>query len=202
VDALFRGRYFPAEEGGTTPERVLVAARTLGARANAEAHRCDAALTLVDGVSRPDPEMPFTAEALEAAAADPWMQLQLARVEAACGRAEAARRRWTTLARDRADASPAATAIASEAASALGTPDAAPSPARLQAALSAITETVESGDASAPGTALYVQALLRAALGHVDAARESLARVFLFPDHNLSHALARRLQLDLMERSK
>jgi tetratricopeptide (TPR) repeat protein len=202
VDELFRGRYFPAEEGGTTPERFLVAARSLGARAAADAKRCDAALTMVDGVSGADPAMPFSSEALEGAASDPWMQLQLARVEAACGRADAARRRWTTLAQDRPNASPAATAIAYEAASALGTAGGAPSPARLEAALSAISAAVESADPSAPGTALYVQARLSAALGHVDEARESLARVFLFPDRNLSHALARRFTLDLMEPSK
>ena len=202
VDELFRGRYFPAEEGGTTPERFLVAARSLGARAAADAKRCDAALTMVDGVSGADPAMPFSSEALEGAASDPWMQLQLARVEAACGRADAARRRWTTLAQDRPDASPAATAIAYEAASALGTAGGAPSPARLEAALSAISAAVASADPSAPGTALYVQARLSAALGHVDEARESLARVFLFPDRNLSHALARRFTLDLMEPSK
>jgi tetratricopeptide (TPR) repeat protein len=202
VEALFRGRYFPAEEGGTTPERVLVAARSLGARAAAGAHRCDAALTMVDGASRADPAMPFSSEALDAAASDPWMQLQLARVEAACGRADAARRRWTTLAGDRPDASPAATAIAYDAARSLGTSGDAPSAARLETALSAITAVVESEDSALPGTALYVQALLRAALGRVDEARDSLARVFLFPDRNLSHALARRLQLDLMEPTK
>ena len=202
VDDLFRGRYFPAEEGGTTPERILVAARSLGARAAADANRCDAALATVDGVSRTDPAMPFSTEALEAAASDPWMQLQLARVEGSCGRGDAARRRWTTLAPDRPDASPAQTAIAFEAASALGTAGGRPSPARLEAALSAITEVVESGDSSTPGTALYVQARLRAALGQIAEARQSLARVFLFPDRNLSHALARRLQMDLMEPSK
>jgi hypothetical protein len=76
------------------------------------------------------------------------------------------------------------------------------SPARLEAALSAITAVVESEDAASPGTALCVQARLRAALGRVAEARECLARVFQFPDRNLSHALARRLQLDLMEPSK
>jgi hypothetical protein len=202
VEALFRGRYFPAEEGGTTPERVLVAARSLGARAAADAHRCDAALTMVDGVSRADPAMPFSSEALEAAASDPWTQLQLARVEAACGRADAARGRWTRLSEARRNASPVATAIAYEAATSLGTAGDAASPARLEAALGAITAVVESEDADSPGTALYVQARLLAALGRVDEARVSLARVFLFPDRNLSHALARRFELDLMEPSK
>jgi len=202
VDALFRGRYFPAEEGGTTPEHILVAARTLGARAVADAGRCDAALAMVDGVNRADPAMPFSSEALDAGAADPWMQLQRARVEAACGRGDAARRRWTTLVQQRPDGSPAATAIAYDAARSLGASGDAPSTARLEAALSAITAVVESEDSESPGTALYVQARLLAALGRVDEARQSLARVFLFPDRNLSHALARRLQLDLTEPTK
>jgi len=130
------------------------------------------------------------------------MQLQLARVEAACGRADAARRRWTTLAGGQRNASPAATAIAYEAAASLGAPGDATAPERLEAALAAITEVIESDAAESPGTALYVQARLRAALGRVDEARQSLARVFLFPDRNLSHALARRFELDLMEPSK
>src|SRR4029079_15345067 len=43
VDALFRDRYFPPEEGGTGPERVMVPARALAARAAATSGRCDAA---------------------------------------------------------------------------------------------------------------------------------------------------------------
>jgi tetratricopeptide (TPR) repeat protein len=202
VESLFRGRYFAAEEGGTNPERVLVAARSLSARALADAGRCDAALAIVDGVTHADAAMPFSGEALEAAASDPWMQLQLARVEAACGRRDAAQRRWAPLARDRPEATPATTAIVYEAASSLQTAGGVPSPARLEAALAEITAVIDSGDSSAPGTALYVQARLRAALGRLDQARNSLARVFLLPDRNLSHALARRLEADLMEHSK
>ena len=61
----------------------------------------------------------------------------------------------------------------------------------LEKALNVATGTLESGGTSNPGLLEYARAALLAALGRVDEARESLRRVFVFPDRNLSHALAR-----------
>jgi tetratricopeptide (TPR) repeat protein len=84
VDALFRDRYFPPEEGGTGPERVLVAARALAARAAATSGRCDAARPIVDGLTNIGPGMPLAPQAMTQARRDPLVQLALARVESSC----------------------------------------------------------------------------------------------------------------------
>ena len=49
----------PPEEGGTGPERVLVAARALAARAAAASGRCDAARPIVDGLTSIGPGLPL-----------------------------------------------------------------------------------------------------------------------------------------------
>ena len=55
---------FPPEEGGTGPERVLVAARALAARAAATSGRCDAARPMVDGLTNIGPGMPLAPQAM------------------------------------------------------------------------------------------------------------------------------------------
>jgi hypothetical protein len=135
-------------------------------------------------------------------AGDSLTQMQLAHVEARCGRREAAQRRWTKAARDiRADASPLQVSIAYEAARSMGSATDAQWTPRLETALAAVDAMVDAGDSNLP-TALYMQARLRAALGRMDQARESLTRVFLVPDVHLSHALARLLQRELTEASR
>jgi hypothetical protein len=92
VDALFRDRYFPPEEGGTGPERVLVAARALAARAAAMSGRCDAARPIVEGLTNIGPGMPLAPQAMTEAVRDPLVQLALSRVESSCGQPDAAGR--------------------------------------------------------------------------------------------------------------
>jgi len=110
VDALFRDRYFPPEEGGTGPERVMVAARALAARAAATSGRCDAARPIVEGLTNIGPGMPLAPQAMTEAARDPLVQLALARVESSCGGSDAARRQSTGAAMpDTADGEPSST---------------------------------------------------------------------------------------------
>jgi tetratricopeptide (TPR) repeat protein len=86
VDALFRDRYFPPEEGGTGPERVLVAARALAARTLAASGHCDAAKPILDGLTKLDAGMPLARQAMTDAVRDPLVQIAVSRVEASCGR--------------------------------------------------------------------------------------------------------------------
>jgi hypothetical protein len=51
--------------------------------------------------------------------------------------------------------------------------------------------SVEAIGRWSPGALEYARALLLAALDRKEDARQSLQKVFLFPDRNLSHALAR-----------
>jgi hypothetical protein len=73
----------------------------------------------------------------------------------------------------------------------LGRARTAPQRQRLERALDVTTRTLESGTTSNPGMTEYIRASLLAALGRREESRGSLRRVFLFPDRNLSHALAR-----------
>jgi hypothetical protein len=84
-----------------------------------------------------------------------------------------------------------------EASRALGEADSEESRANRQRAADILAETMESGETDAPGTVAYLQARLLASLGRVDSAREGLARVFRYPDRNLSYLLARLLREDL-----
>ena len=200
VDELFRHRYFPREEGGVGPERVLVAARVATARWSAANGQCDRALARVADVTHVDDGMPFAADALDKAASDPLMQESLARVEQTCGRRDAAERRWTRLeARAGPEASALALTFGAEAAVALGRRDHDGWTERLQASLEAVTATLEAGDSSSPATAAYTRARLLAALGRNDEARAAVARAFEYPDSNLSHLGARFLRADLQE---
>ena len=90
-----------------------------------------------------------------------------------------------------------AVAIADEARARLGESRTADQRHRLEAALDVSTRTLDSGDTSNPGYAELARASLLAALGRVEESRHSMARVFLFPDRNLSHAWAHALSQHL-----
>ena len=117
---------------------------------------------------------------------------RLPTIESACGRAAAARARWERLARPlAADGAPLTLAIADAARERLGRPRTAAERARLERALESATATLESAGTSSPGLIEYARGVLLGALGRSGRARESLRRVFTYPDRGLSHALAR-----------
>ena len=82
-------------------------------------------------------------------------------------------------------------AIADAARARLGRARTAAERGRLESALEAATSTLESGGTSNPGLMEYTRASLLGALGRDEESRESFRRVVVFPDRNLSHALAR-----------
>jgi hypothetical protein len=57
--------------------------------------------------------------------------------------------------------------------------------------------TLEAANTSSPGLLEYARGALLAALGRTADARESLRRVFTYPDRGLSHTLARAALKDL-----
>jgi hypothetical protein len=158
----------------------------------ADGGNCTASREIVDSLSREQPGLAFTREGLADTLTAPAMALQVAAIEWACGRRDAARARWGRLARGFAEGGPPMTiAIADAARRRLGNARTAADRVLLEKALNVATGTLESGGTSNPGLLEYARAALLAALGRVDEARESLRRVFVFPDRNLSHALAR-----------
>jgi tetratricopeptide (TPR) repeat protein len=58
--AMFQGRFFPREEGGTNVRQVWIRVRALEAQADAAAGRCDAALAIVDHIGEAVGALAFT----------------------------------------------------------------------------------------------------------------------------------------------
>jgi hypothetical protein len=82
-------------------------------------------------------------------------------------------------------------AIADEARKRLGKTRTADQRRRLEDAIEAATRTLDSGGTSSPGLVELARASLLSAVGRQEEARRSWSKVFLYPDRNLSHALAR-----------
>jgi len=192
AERLFHDRFFPREEGGTSVRAVYAQVRLSSAKMAADSGNCVTSREILDSLSREQPGLAFTREGLADTITMPAMALQVAGIDWACGQRDAARARWSRLARSSVEDSPPMTmAIADTARSRLGQMRTAADRVRLEKALKVATVTLESGGTSNPGLLEYARAALLAALGRVDESRESLRRVFVFPDRSLSHALAR-----------
>jgi len=192
AERLFHDRFFPREEGGTNVRTVYAQARLTSARVAAHSGSCPAALGALDLLPREQKELAFTAGGLADALASPAMVRQVAAIESACGRGASARTRWERLERPlTTGGAPMAVAIADEARQRLGRSRTADQRRRLDEALAAATRTLDSGGTTSPGLLELARASLLAALGRHGESRESRRQVFLHPDRNLSHALAR-----------
>jgi tetratricopeptide (TPR) repeat protein len=192
AERLFHDRFFAREEGGTNVRAVYAQVRLTSARLAAEGKDCRGALGILDALPAERQDLPFTrgtmADALQPAA----MVRQLAAIESQCGRAASARTRWERLAAPlESGGAPLAVAIADAARARLATPRTAAQRQRLDTALASVTATLESGGSSNPGTLECARGMLLAAVGRSKEARQSLQRVFVSPDRNLSHAMAR-----------
>ena len=164
----------------------------MSARIAAAAGRCPAALTILASLPREQKALPFTAGGLADAVASPQMERQIAAIESACGGQASARARWERLERPlTAGGAPMSVAIADEARQRLGRTRTAVQRRRLEQALEAAARTLDSAATSSPGLVELARASLLAALGRDEEARQSRRKVFLYPDRNLSHALAR-----------
>jgi tetratricopeptide (TPR) repeat protein len=192
AERLFHGRFFPREEGGTNVRAVYAQLRITSARRAADDGRCPVALGILDALPREQKELAFTAGGLADAIAAPALVRQIAAIEWTCGRRGAARARWERLERPLAAAgAPMTLAIADDARRRLGRTRTADQRRRLEEALAAATRTLDSGGTSSPGLLELARASLLAALDRDAEARQSWRKVFVFPDRNLSHALAR-----------
>jgi tetratricopeptide (TPR) repeat protein len=191
AERLFHDRFFPKEEGGTSVRAVYAQVRLASARAAADAGNCAGARERLDSLPAERPDLAFTAGGLADALKPPTMARQIAAINWTCGRPAVARAEWRRLARALEDeGAPMNLAIADEARRRLGAARTADQRRRLERALDTTSRTLDSGETSNPGYTELARASLLAALGRVDEARQSMARVFLFPDRNLSHALA------------
>ncbi len=192
AERLFHDRFFPREEGGTNVRTMYAQVRLTSARVASEQQHCDAARQIFDSLSTEQPGLGFSKGGLADVVATPTLSLQAAAIESACGRSEEARTRWERLARPlSADGPPLTLALADTARQRLGRSRTAAERARLERAVENATGILESAGTSNPGVIEYARGVLLEALGKNAEARESLRRVFTYPDRSLSHALAR-----------
>lgn len=166
--------------------------RLTSARLAADAHDCSTALSMLDALRREESSLPFTAGGLADTLRPPVMSEQVAAVEWTCGRKQSAQARWSELSRALIqEGAPVNIAVADRARQRLGRARTGAERARLERALDAATNTLETGGTSGPGLVEYARASLLSALGRRNESRQAYRRVFLYPDRGLSHALAR-----------
>jgi tetratricopeptide (TPR) repeat protein len=192
AESLFRSRFFPREEGGTSVRTVFAEVRLRRAETASQQQRCPDALAIVDSLDRETPDLEFTRGGLGDVLQPALMQRQLAGIESRCGRNADARRRLSTLMQAGASGgAPLQVALAFDAARALGDADVSAWRPRLIDALTAATQALEAGTSSSPGTLRLTAGLLLRALGREPEATRAFADVFKVPDRNLSYYFAR-----------
>lgn len=196
AEKLFQNRFFPREEGGLTPERVLAAVRVVAARASARSGDCAAALRQLDTVDHVGEGIALDRQAIATAANDPLLQFEMSDVESRCGRQDTARDRRQKLAQGTGRRGPLGRVIAVAAGRATGAEPSRDALAQLESAEADLAAALEDGD-SGSGLTAYTQARLLWTLGRVDAAKDALARVFTHPDRGLSYLFARLLREDI-----
>ena len=192
AEALFRDRFFPREEGGTSVRAVFTQVRLRRAETALHEQHCEDALRLLDSLDRAVPGLEFTRGGLTDLLQPSIVQRQVAAIESACGRQTQAQQRLARLARAAgADSGPLQVALAYDAARALGDATIDAWRSRLTDALASASRTLEAGTSSSPGTFQLALGLLLRALGREPEAVRAFTDVFKLPDRNLSYYYAR-----------
>jgi len=177
--ALFKGRFFPSEEGGTTTGQVLFEIKLMQAEAWAKAHNCTQAETFLAG-KRPE---------IDLGARD---DLKLAGIARSCGHAKESED-FLRKAETGADFGDLAWAI--EAEKSLGTYDAARAEQGLTTALAEAERSLAASTHS--GYWQYTVGSLQAALNQKEPARDAFKRTLILADTHMSHHLAREALAEL-----
>ena len=179
--AMFEGRFFPREEGGTNVRQVWIRVRALEAASDARGGRCSEALAIVDHIGGADAQLAFTRDGLDPFIAAAPNQASLGTAEARCGRADAASRRLQGMI---ASGGAETLVFAYELARQLPDFHAAEWAARLQPA--------RAGGAGSSWSAL-ISGMVELESGHAAEGRTVLESALLLPDRNLAHHLGRVL---------
>jgi tetratricopeptide (TPR) repeat protein len=181
--ALFAGRFFPREEGGTNVREVWIRVRSLEAESLARQGNCPAALAIVDHLGDAVEALPFTRDGLDPFVSAAPNQAALSMSESACGRQDASSRRLAALS---ASGDPVSLTFAYELAHRMTGFNPADWTARLDAA---------AGRWSARnGGSAWISAIsgmIELDLGHVQEGRARIESALLLPDRNLAHHFAR-----------
>jgi hypothetical protein len=179
--ALFKDRFFPSEEGGTTSEEVLFEVKLMQAEARAKAKNC----TQAESILRSD------AEPGERSARD---YMKLAAIAHSCGKENESR---NLLQKASAGANLDDLAWTLQAQKSLGTYDAPKADERLTAALAEAERNLAASTHS--GYWQYTVGMLQAALHRNERARESFEKTLVLADAHMSHHLAREALAELAQ---
>jgi tetratricopeptide (TPR) repeat protein len=190
AEAMFQGRFFPREEGGTNVRQVFLEVRLRRAQALAKAGRHAEAAAIVRAIDRPVKGLAFTRDGLAPFLETSRLQYLMGEILAAAGQEAEARRHWDRAVEGRDP--PFLKAIyAPLAERRLGRGEDGAVRARREKALADVEALLAQGT-NFPGLPTYAQGLLLRTLGRDDEAGKVLRGVFLLPDQRLSHFLARR----------
>jgi fructose-1-phosphate kinase PfkB-like protein/predicted Zn-dependent protease len=205
AEAAFRGRFFPREEGGLNVREIYLEVRLLRARAASRAAHCDEALTIVGTLTKPRPDLAFTADGLDPFVGTARFHYELGAIAAACGRQESATTHWKQVASAKSGSPFLNIYYAYAAAQRLGdfsggaggeSRDKAEWTPRLQQALADSQALLDAGSANNVSAVRVARGGLLRALGKEDEAREQLTEALRAPDRQLSHHLARLARED------
>ncbi len=179
--ALFKDRFFPSEEGGTTSEEVLFEIRLMQAEAWAKTGSCAQAETIL-GSNRPEAEPERSVRET----------VKLAAIARSCGHADEAR---DLLQKAAAGTGLDDLAWTVQAQRSLGAHDAAKADEQLTAALAEAQRNLAASTHS--GYWQYTVGMLQAALNQKEPARESFEKTLVLADTHMSHHLAREALSEL-----
>lgn len=184
--ALLRNRFFPRHEGGTNVRQVWIEVKTLQALSFAGAGKCDVALETTRSLENAVSGLDFTKEGLQPFVRSARTQYLIGEVEAKCSRVDEAKARWRSASQSSA---PAEAVWAWRAARKIPDYDESKWPSRMESALSALNNRLET--MSQKGFWAYAVGQLEQELGREEAARAHLTQAVLFPDRMLSVHLSR-----------
>ena len=184
--ALFHGRFFPREEGGTNVRQVWFEVRLQQILAEARGGHCDAALAEAEHIATPVAGLAFTQDGLEPMLNSARTNYLLGKMESDCGHAQEAAAKY----RQAAQATGTDQLIWARAAAAkLKGFDETKWTARVQAAVARWGERTSTG--AETSWSLYVSGALKSETGQKQAAEADFREALLLPDRLLAHHFVR-----------
>jgi Flp pilus assembly protein TadD len=180
--ALFKNRFFPSEEGGTTSEQVLFEIKLMQAETGAKAHNCANAEELFKGNKQ---RMSLDGRSTRGYS-------KLAGIARSCGYAKGSA---DFLHKTAAGVDSGDLVWAIQAEKSLGTYDSTQAKQRLAASLAEAERSLAASTHS--GYWQYTVGMLQAALNRKEQARASFEKTLILADTHMSHHLAREALAEL-----
>ena len=180
--ALFKNRFFPSEEGGTTSDQVLFEVKLMQAEAGAKAHNCAEAESLLGGKQ---PGMSLDGRSTRE-------YLKMAGIARACDQAKESE---DLLHKAAAGINSGDLEWAIQAKKSLGTYDSTKAAQQLAASLAEAERSLAASTHS--GYWQYTVGMLQAALNQNEQARGSFEKTLILADTHMSHHLAREALAEL-----